>query len=160
MRQIERPLQPGGDAGEGPLVTLLAAPHPAADPDRVFEQLVALGEGRVGDAQPARLGLVVAGADAEPGAATGDDIQRGCRLGEQARMAVRRGRRQGKQLGAAGVGGQERQGRVALQHRPLGGAHHRVPLDVVHDGDRGEHGRLARPPVSVMVGPIRSGATG
>jgi hypothetical protein len=72
---------------EGALVAALAAPHLQADLHRLLQHLESLPLEREGDAESTCLLLVVARADAEPGATAGYDVERGYRLYQDRRVA-------------------------------------------------------------------------
>jgi hypothetical protein len=117
---------------------LLLREHRAGDPQRVLEALEALAQGRELEAVRTMLVLEPRGADAEPRAPAGDDVERGGGLREQRRVAV----------GDAADEQPERHARRPRRER----AEHHVPLEhvvrlradprdlvqVVHHRDRAE----------------------
>jgi hypothetical protein len=116
---------------------VVVAPHLQADLQRLLEALEALGDRWVRHAEPAVLALVPGGADAELGAATGEDVEGGDDLGQQAGMAVRDTGDEQPEVHAPGLAGEEPEAGVALEHR-LGGRGHLLHLEpVVHHGERG-----------------------
>ncbi len=120
---------------EAAVVAVRADPHPGAELQGVLKQLVAGGRPREGDAETLTLLPVVTGADAQPGAATGEDVQGGHRLRQHGRVPEVDPRGQGHQPDRARVGGEEAEGRVRLQARAFGAAHDRVLPQVVADRD-------------------------
>ena len=73
---------------EAGLAAALALPHPVGDLERLLEHLEPLAQRREGEAESAALALVPGGADPEPGAAAGQDVERRRRLDPQAWGAV------------------------------------------------------------------------
>ena len=119
-------------AGEGGVV---AAPHLPADEDRLLEALEPLGHRREEQAEAGRLLGVPGGADAEDRAPARQHVERGHRLREQARLAVDDRGDHGQQLDPLGLGGQEAERGVGLEHLVLGRADVADLPDVVHDAD-------------------------
>ena len=78
------------------------------------------------------LPLEPAGADAEPGAATGEDVERGDRLDQDAGMVIGDAGDHRAEADAAGDGGGRGQRAVALQHGMLGRADLRDLEIVIH----------------------------
>ena len=90
--------------------------------------------------------LVVPGcADPQPRSAAGEHVQRGHRLGKDARVPVGDARHEGAEPCRPGVGGQEAEGSVGLQHRFLGSANPPDLEEVVHDPDRVVAGAVGGP---------------
>src|SRR5215207_7052354 len=129
---VERSLEPVVLSLEGAPVV---APHPQGYLHRLLEHLEALFERREGDPEPPRLLFVMAGPDAECGATAGVHVQRTHRLGQYSRMPEVHSRHYGREIDPAGVGGQECQGRVALQLLGLRPAHDRVLPEMVRHAD-------------------------
>jgi len=102
-------------SSEGALVAPLAAPHPQAYLEGLLKPRESLGERREGDTEAARLTLVMAGPDTQPGAAAREHVQRSDRLGQQTGVPKMYARHDGHQPRPARVSGQERQRRIALQ---------------------------------------------
>src|SRR5215217_7432395 len=84
--EVQRPLQTVVLALEGAFVATLTAPHLQADLNRLFQHLETLLLRREGNPKPARLLFVVAGADAEPGAAAREHVKCGHRLHQDGRI--------------------------------------------------------------------------
>src|SRR5215210_868045 len=145
LRKVERTLEPVVRSFEGAFIATLTAPHPQADLDRLLEYLEALFERREGNSEAARLLFVMAGPDAEPGPPPREHVQGGYRLGQYARVSEVRPRHHGRELDIAGVGGQERQGRIALQFGGLRATHYRVLPNVVRHTDAIESCLLGGP---------------
>ena len=124
---------------------MLAAPHPQGYLYRLLEHLEAHPLRREGDPEPPRLLLVVAGPDAEPGASAREHVERGHRLYEDGRVAEVNARHHRPEPDPLGVGGQERERRVALRLVRLRASHHRVLPDVVRHADAVEARVLGRP---------------
>src|SRR5215207_311634 len=135
LREVERALQAVVLPLEGSLVAALTAPHAQADLDRLLQHLETLPLRREGYPESARLFFVVARADAEPGAALGEDVQRGHRLCQDGRVTEMHPRNHRSEHGPLRVGGQKRQGRVALRFVRLRSPHYRMLPDVVRDAD-------------------------
>ena len=107
---------------ELPAVELLlraafALPHPVGDLERVLEHLEPLGRARPGEPEALRFGLVPGGADAEPGPAAGQDVERRRGLDPQPGVAVVDAADHQPEPGALAVGGHEAERRPALEHR-------------------------------------------
>jgi hypothetical protein len=111
---------------------LVTGPHPQADLQRVLQPLEPLGGGRERDAETAALLVVPAGPDAQPRPPTGQHVQRGQGLGQDARVAVDGAGDQGEQLRPLGVRRDETQRGVRLQHFPLGRADRANLEEMVH----------------------------
>ena len=82
------------------------------------------------------LPLEPAGADAEVSPATGEDIERGHRLHQDAGLAVGDAGDHRAQRDPLGHAGGKRQGRVPLQHRLRHLANMRDLKEVIHDPER------------------------
>jgi hypothetical protein len=87
---------------------------------------------RKGHAEGEVLPLEPAGADAEVSPATGEDVERGHRLHQDAGMVVGDAGHHRAEADAAGDGGGRGQRAVALQHGVLGGADLRDLEIVIH----------------------------
>ena len=123
----------------------VAAPHPQADLERLLQPLEAFPEGREGNSKSAALRLVPGCPDAQPCPAAREHVERGHRLGQDARMAVDDARDHGAQPGPRGLSGQERERAVAFQHLPLRRAVHADLEEMIHHPDRIEAGRVRGP---------------
>src|SRR5215218_3598146 len=155
LREVERALEPIVLPLEGTLVAALAAPHPQADLDRLFQHLEALLLRREGYSQPACLFFVVARADAEPGTSLREYVERGHRLCQNGRMTEMYPRNHRCEHGPLRVGGQERQGRVAFRLVGQRATHNRVLPDVIRHADAVET-CLFRGPSDICEGPSES----
>ena len=71
-----------------------------------------------------------------------DDVQRGDRLGQQGRIAIRVAGDQGAELNALGRRGERAKGGVRLEHRLIGCAKAGQLIEVVHHEDRVEARRF------------------
>ena len=94
-----------------------------------------------GRPRAARLVLLVPGADAEPGAAAGQHVERGHRLDQQRGLAEGDRADHGAQAYPLADGGEVAEGGVGLEHRPVGGGV-RVGLDEVVGDPQGVHAGL------------------
>jgi hypothetical protein len=83
-----------------PVRALVAAPHLQADLQGLLQPLEPLGDRRERDASPRDSSSFQAGADAEPGPAAGQHVQRGDDLGQDARVTVDRPGDQREELGS------------------------------------------------------------
>ena len=92
--------------------------------------------------KPVVLGLVPRGADAEDGAALGDDVERRDDLGEQRRVAVRHAGDERAELHALGARGECAEQGVRLEDRFVGPAERRQLPEVVHHPHRLEAARF------------------
>ena len=122
-------------AVERTVVAVFAQPHAHARLERVLEQLVPLGERGERHAEPFALLLVVAAPDPEPRPAAREDVQRGHRLGQHARVPEVRAGGQRHEPDGRRVRGEETERGVRLEARALGAAHDRVLPQVVTDRD-------------------------
>src|SRR5918997_2345007 len=135
LRQVERAFEVVVLALEGALVTVLAAPHPQGYLYCLLQHLEAHPLCREGDPESPRLLLVVAGPDTEPGASAGERVERGHCLYEDGRVAEVNARHHRPEPDPLGVGGQERERRVALRLVCHWTAHDRVLPEVVRHAD-------------------------
>ena len=119
-----------------------AGPHLPADLQGLLEPLEALGGRWEVQAEPGGLLVVPGGADPEHATAAGKHVEGGDDLGEQARRPVRHGGNEGVQPDPLGVGGEEAERRVRLEHLVLGRADDADLPQVIHHRDRGEAGIL------------------
>ena len=135
LRVVQRPLE----ADRLPLErAVVVGEHPVGQAQGVLEQAEPLTGRGVGHAEPAVLLLVPRRPDAQPGAATGEHVERRDGLEQDAGVPVRHPGDQGAQLDPLGDGGRVRQRRVALEHVQLGRADHPDLEEVVHDPQRGQ----------------------
>src|SRR5438874_6940159 len=102
LRRVERALELIVLATERLFAAAFALPHLLADLECLLEPLEPLLDWRERDAEAAALGFVPGGADAEPGAAAGEDVERSNRLGEDARLVVDHARHHGAEFRAGG----------------------------------------------------------
>jgi hypothetical protein len=116
----------------GPVVI---APHLEGDLERLLQALEAFAHRREGHAQTQVLPLEPGGADAQPGASAGEDIQGGDLLHQDAGMAIGHACHQRAEPGARCVAGYEREGGVGLEHVQLYRPDGRDLEEVVHDPD-------------------------
>ena len=119
-------------------------PRLAGHAQGVVEQPEAIGQIGEGDAQRARLLDVPRRADAEPGAAAGQHVERRRRLDPEPGCAIRDGTDHQPQARALRVAGHEAERGHALEHRLLELAHAADLEQVVHDPDRVEAGIVGR----------------
>src|SRR5690349_15885 len=96
------------------IVSMFTRPHLEADLDRLFEQLVALAQGRVRQTQSGCLFRIVTDADAEHRPAAREHVQSGHDLGEQPGRAIWRRGGEREQPDAIGASGDEAESRVRL----------------------------------------------
>ena len=89
-----------------------------------------------GNPSASRLVLVPGGADAEPGAAARQDVERGRRLDPQPRVAVVDAADHQPETRPFGLGGHEPERRPALEHRVLDRTDAPDLEEVVHDPER------------------------
>ena len=109
--------------------------HQAADLQRVLEPLEAFLERR--EVEPVREVLVLepGGADAEPGAAAGDDVERRGGFRQQRRVAVGDAADERAERERRGAGGDRGEHRLALEHPVLLGPDAGDLVQVVHQRD-------------------------
>src|SRR6266571_4790090 len=88
LRRVERPLELVVLAPERLFAAAFAIPHLLADLECLLEPLEPLLDGREGDAEAAAFCFIPCGADAEPGATAGEDIEGRDRLRKDARLVV------------------------------------------------------------------------
>ena len=123
----------------------LALPHAVGDLERVLEHLEPLRRARPGEPETLGLGLVPGGADAEPGPAAGQDVERRRGLDPQARVAVVDAADHQPEPGPLAVGGHEPERRPALEHRLELRARPADLPEVVHHPDGVEADLVGRP---------------
>ena len=126
LRHVEETLGDDVMARVGRVLAVFAFPHPHAHLERVFEEIETGADVGEREPEPFAFLLVVARADAEPGAATRQHVERGHRLGEQARRAEVRTGHDGEQPDRLRARGEEREGRVGLEAGGFRTAHDRV----------------------------------
>src|SRR2546427_8184602 len=98
LRRVERPLELVVLAPERLFAAAFAIPHLLADLQSLLEPLEPLLDWWEGDAEAAAFCFVPCGADAEPGATAGEDIESGDRFGEDARLMVDDARHHGAEF--------------------------------------------------------------
>src|SRR5438094_9116722 len=98
--RVERALELIVLAPERLFAAAFAFPHLLADLECLLEPLEPLLDWRERNAEAAALRLVPGGADAQPGATAGEDIESGDRLGENARLMVDDARHHGAEFRA------------------------------------------------------------
>jgi hypothetical protein len=125
--------------------SLVAVEHLSADAQRLLEPLEALADGRVGDAQAGVLLLVPRGPDPKNGPPSGEHVQGGHRLGENAGVAVGHAGHHGPQLDPLGEAGGIGERGVALRHVQLGRADHGDLEEVVHHPQAGQADLVTAP---------------
>ena len=125
-------------AVEGPVV--VRVPHLVGDLEGFFEALEALLERGEGHAESVVLAVEPGGADAEPGAAAGEDVEGGDLLRQDARVAIGDAGDHGAEADAGRLAGEVAEGGVGLEHVVFGGADHGDLEVVVHDPDGVEPG--------------------
>ena len=108
---------------------VVAGPHPGRDLQRLLEPLEPLGHRRQRQAHGVGLLAVVAGAEPEPGPPTREHVQGGDRLDQQGRGPEGDPGDHGAEPDPLGLGGQEPQGGVGLQHLGVAGCGGRVGLE-------------------------------
>ena len=113
-------------------------PHLVREAQRVLQPLEALAQRREREAQALRLVDVPGRTDPEPGPTAGQDVERGRGLHPQARRAVVDAPDHEADARPLGVGGNEAERGLALEHRRLGRAAAANLEEVVHDPDRVE----------------------
>jgi hypothetical protein len=139
LRRIERPLKLEVLAAIGLIVAVFAAPHAQADLHRLLQHLEALRDWRIGHPQAVCLIGIVARADAKPGAATRQHIQRRYHLGQERWIPEVRRRRQGDQFDTPGAGREVGERRVAFRYLSLDWTHPgRNRPHVIGHGDAAE----------------------
>ena len=97
-----------------------------------------------GSPRPRGLLLVPGRADAEPGPAAGEDVERRDALGQQAGLPVDHRGHPGEQLDPRRAGGQVAESGVGLEHLVLGRPDDADLPDMVHDAQLGEARLLRR----------------
>src|SRR5438034_767041 len=144
LRRVERALELIVLATERLFAAAFAFPHLLADLECLLEPLEPLLDGRERDAEAAALGFVPCGADAQPGAAAGEDVESGDRLGENARLMVDDARHHGAEFRSLGHRRNVAERAVAFEHLVVFRAVHADLPEVVHHPDGIETGLVRR----------------
>jgi hypothetical protein len=145
-------------AVEALLRAALALPHAVGDLERVLEHLEPLAG--CGPREPEALGLGLVpggGADAEPGPAARQDVERRGGLDPQPRAAVVDAADHQPESGALAMGGHEAERRPALEHGLELRARAADLPEVVHHPDGVEASAVGGADGAGEVGPIASG---
>src|SRR6185369_2613053 len=116
--------------------TLLALEHLLRDLECLLEHLEAHAERREVESEPHGFLLVPGGAEAQPGTAAGQHVERRRGLDPDARMPVVDAADHQSDARPFRVGADESEGRPALEHRLVDRAHAPDLEEVVHDPDR------------------------
>src|SRR5437762_3419346 len=145
LRRVERALELIVLATERLFAAAFAFPHLLADLECLLEPLEPLLDGRERYAEAAALGFVPCGADAQPGAAAGEDVESGDRLGENARLMVDDARHHGAEFRSLGHRRNVAERAVAFEHLVVFRAVHADLPEVVHHPDGIETGLVRRP---------------
>src|SRR5207302_7408772 len=132
LRRVERALELIVLAPERLFAAAFAFPHLLADLECLLEPLESLLDWRERYAEAAAFCFVPGGANAEPGATPGEDVESGNRLGEDARLVVDHAGHHGAELGALGHRGDVAERAVALEHLVMFGTVHADLPEVVH----------------------------
>src|SRR5207253_3566898 len=140
-RRIQRLRQPKMLAVERLRV---AAEHVMRDLESLFQQFEALPERREGYGEPPPLAYVPARADAEPGAALREQVQRCDLLDEHTRMAEMDSAHQRAEPCPPGMRRQKTERGVRLEHGLLGLADRADLEQMVHQPDGSEAGVIGR----------------
>jgi hypothetical protein len=118
---------------------LVAGPHPGGDLEGFLQPLEPLGNRRQRQAHGLRLLAVVAGPQPQPGPSARQHVQGGDRLDQQGRWPEGHPGDHGAEPHPPGLGGQEPQGGVGLQHLGVAGRRGRVGLEQVVSHPYGVH---------------------
>ena len=138
-RHVERLLDPVVRARER---RALLGEHRLDDRERFLQPIHPLADRREVVAIALVLDLVPGGAEAEDRPPAGDGVERRDLLGQQRRIAVRDARDERAQPHARGLAGEGGEHRPALEHRLVRPADAVDLVEVVHDRDDIEAGRL------------------
>ena len=122
----------------------LLGEHRLDDRERLLEPVHPLADRREVVAVALVLDLVPGGAEAEDRPPAGDGVERRDLLGQQRRIAVRDARDERPEPDARRLAGEGGEHRPALEHRLVGPADAVDLVEVVHDRDEVEAGRLGR----------------
>ncbi len=134
--------------------SLVAAPHLQADLQGLLKPLEPLSNRRERDAEPLGLLLVPGRADAKPGAAAREHVERADNLRQNARIAVDRTCHEREQIRPGGVRCQVSEGGIRLKHLVVGRPDAPDLEEAGHGGEVGaEPPRTSRPGV---VGNLQS----
>jgi hypothetical protein len=136
---VDRPLRTVVASLERRLVT---CPHMLRQSQSLLEPLEALADGRQVEIHRFRFVFLVAGAQAEPGAAAGKHVECGDRPDEQSSRPVSHRRHHGAEADPRGAGGEVTESGIRLEHLGIGGTGRVCLKKVVGDPHCVESGLL------------------
>src|ERR1700686_599615 len=125
---------------EGFFASALALPHGEANLEGLFQPLEAFLHRRKGNAESLAFRLVPGGADAQPGASAGEDVERGDGFRQDAGVAIDGARHHGAELDSRGYPSHVAERAIAFEHLVVFGAVHPDLPEVVHHPDGVEAG--------------------